>query len=87
MLFQGFNIGSGNGNGRIYKRQCQLITLGVALDFGNLFHLFYFPYCKLIILERHMCSILNQIKSHCKVLDGVEVRNVDFFSNNKILKR
>jgi hypothetical protein len=56
-------------------------------DFGNLFHLFYFPYCKLRILERHMCSILNQIKSHCKVLDGVEVSDVDFFSNNQILRR
>jgi len=56
-------------------------------DFGDLFHLFYFPYCKRIILGRDMFSILNQIKSHCKVLDGVEVSNVDFFSNNQILKR
>jgi hypothetical protein len=56
-------------------------------DFGNLFRLFYFPYCKLIILERDMCSILNQIKSHCRVLDGVEVSDADFFSNNQILRR
>lgn len=48
-------------------------------DFDCLFHLFYFPYCKLLILERNMCSILNRIKSHCKMLDGVEVKNVDFF--------
>jgi hypothetical protein len=56
-------------------------------DFGDLFHLFYFPYCKLIILERDMCSILNEIKSQRKVLDGVEVRNVDFFRNNQISRR
>jgi len=55
-------------------------------DFGDLFHLFYFPYCTLIILERNMYSILNQIKSRCKVLDGVEVNNVDFFSNNQFLR-
>jgi hypothetical protein len=48
-------------------------------DFGGLFHLFYFPYCKLLILECDMCSILNRIKSRCKMLDGVEVKNVDFF--------
>jgi hypothetical protein len=50
-------------------------------DFGNLFNLFYFPYCKLVILERDMCSILNKIKTHSKMLDGVELRNVDFFNS------
>jgi hypothetical protein len=56
-------------------------------DFSDLFYLFYFPYCKLIVLEHDVCTILNQIKSQCKVLDGVEVSNVDFFSNNRILKK
>jgi hypothetical protein len=56
-------------------------------DFGALFHLFYFPYCKLIILERDMCSIINKIKSHSKMLDGVEVTNIDFFNNNQNLRR
>jgi predicted nucleic acid-binding protein len=56
-------------------------------DFGCLLHLFYFPYCKLVIVERRMCSILNKIKFHCKVLDNVEVTNVDFLSNNQIFKR
>jgi hypothetical protein len=51
-------------------------------DFGELFHLFYFPYCKLIILERDMCNILNEIKSNCNVLGGVEVKNVDFFTDH-----
>jgi hypothetical protein len=53
-------------------------------DFGDMFHLFYFPYCKIIILERDMCNILNKIKSHSKMLDGVEVVNIDFFNNNKL---
>jgi len=48
-------------------------------EFGDLFHLFYFPYCNLIVVERDMCNVLNGIKSNCKVLDGVEVKNVDFF--------
>ena len=54
-------------------------------EFGDLLNLFYFPYCKLIILERNMCSILNKIKSHSDMLDGVEVANIDFFNNK--LKR
>lgn len=52
-------------------------------EFAEMFHLFYFPYCKLIILERGMCKILNKIKSDCKVLDGVEVKNVDWFSETR----
>jgi hypothetical protein len=56
-------------------------------EFGDLFHLFYFPYCKLLILERDMCEILNEIKSSCKVLSGVEVRNMDFFGDHEFVKR
>jgi hypothetical protein len=56
-------------------------------DFGDLFHIFYFPCCKLIVLERDMCNILNKIKSHFKMLDNVEVKNVDFFSENQISKK
>lgn len=48
-------------------------------DFGDMFHLFAIPYCKLAILERDMCNVLNHIKSHHSVLDGVVVKNVDFF--------
>ena len=56
-------------------------------NYGDLFHLFYFPYCKLIILGRNMANFLNQIKSRCKLLDGVEVSDLDFFSNEGILRR
>ena len=52
-------------------------------EFSGLFHLFYFPYCKLIVVERDMCNVLNEIKSDCKVLDGVEVKNADFFSDQQ----
>jgi len=48
-------------------------------DFGDMFHLFAIPYCKLAILERDMSNVLNHIKSHHRVLDGVVVKNVDFF--------
>jgi len=56
-------------------------------ELKDLFHLFYFPYCKLLILERDMCEILNKIKSHCKVLSDVEVRNINFFNDNEFVKR
>jgi hypothetical protein len=56
-------------------------------DLDCLFHLFYFPYCKLVIVERDMCSILNKIKFHSKVLYSVEIKNVDFFSDNQIFRR
>jgi predicted nucleic acid-binding protein len=56
-------------------------------DFGCLFHLFYFPYCKLVVVERGMCTILSKIKLHSKVLDNVEVKTVDFLSNNQIFKK
>ena len=49
-------------------------------DFGDLFHLPYLPYCTLAILERDMSNVLNKIKFHYEVLDGVEVKNVDFLS-------
>ena len=52
-------------------------------DFGDLFHMFYFPYCKLIILERDMCSILNKIKLQSKMLDDVKVTNMDSLNNNQ----
>ncbi len=54
-------------------------------DIADLLHMLYFPYCKLIIVERDLCNILNQIKSRCNMLDGVEVRNADFFRNNLVL--
>lgn len=37
-------------------------------DFGDLFHLFYLPYCELAVVERDLCNILNQIKSNDDIL-------------------
>lgn len=56
-------------------------------EFGNLFHLFHFPYSKLIIVEREMFNILNKIKSHYKLLQDTEVKNIDFFKDPKFAKR
>jgi len=47
-------------------------------DFGDLFHLAYIPYCELAVVERDLCSILNQIKRHQDVLKSTVVRNIDF---------
>jgi|SRR5712692_4202510 len=49
-----------------------------ASDFGDMFQLYDIPYCKLAIMERNMCDILNQIKKNHNVLDGVAVMNKDF---------
>ena len=56
-------------------------------DFGDLFNLFCFRYCRLIVLETEISSVLNKIKSHYKTLDGVEVTNEDFFNSIKTLRR
>lgn len=31
-------------------------------DFGDMFHLHPMPYCKLVMVERNMCEVLNQLK-------------------------
>lgn len=56
-------------------------------EFGGLFHLFHFPYCKLIIVEREMHNFLNKIKNNCKLLQDTEVRSFDFFKNSIFVKR
>ena len=47
-------------------------------DFGDLFHLFHIPYCKLIVTERDLCNILNQIKKNESILENSEILNIDF---------
>jgi len=54
-----------------------------ASDFGDMFHLYDIPYCKLAIMERNMCDILNQIKKNHTVLDGVTIMNKDFLADWK----
>jgi hypothetical protein len=61
-----------------YKYYLGSKQIGVS-DFGDLFHLFYFPYCKLIILESDMYIILNEYRSRSKMLDPVEIANMNFF--------
>lgn len=50
-------------------------------DFGDMFHLHAMPYCKLVVVERNMCDVLNQVKRNHKVLDGVVVKNLKFLDN------
>jgi hypothetical protein len=50
-------------------------------DFGDMFHLHAMPYCKLVIVERNMCEMLNQIKRKHHVLDGVVVKNLRFLDD------
>ena len=50
-------------------------------DFGDLFHMATIPYCKLAIVEKDMCNILNQIKSHHKILCEVEIEDIRFLSS------
>lgn len=50
-------------------------------DFGDMFHLHAMPYCKLVVVERNMCEILNQVKRNSHVLNGVVVKNIRFLSD------
>jgi hypothetical protein len=50
-------------------------------DFGDEFHLAYIPYCELAIMERDLCSVLNQIRRHHDVLGSTAVRNIGFFED------
>jgi hypothetical protein len=49
-------------------------------DFGDLFHLFYIPYCELAVMERDLCNVLNQIKRNHDILENTSVKNIDFLS-------
>jgi hypothetical protein len=49
-------------------------------DFGDLGHLFYIPYCELVVMERDLCNILGQIKRNHDVLEDTVVKNIDFLS-------
>jgi hypothetical protein len=47
-------------------------------DHGDIHHLHALPYCKLVVTERNMCEILNQVKRNSNVLDGVAIKNISF---------
>lgn len=47
-------------------------------DFGDLFHLFSIPYCEIVVMERDLANVLNQIKSNQDILQKTEVHNIDF---------
>jgi hypothetical protein len=70
-----------------YKYYLGIRQPKASYNLGDVFDLFYLPYCKLIVLEPDMSSILNKIKSHSKMLDDVKVTNKDFFNNSQTLRR
>ncbi|MBU7044890.1 MAG: hypothetical protein HXS54_00520 [Theionarchaea archaeon] len=52
-------------------------------DFADLFHLYVIPYCKTVIMERDLCNIMHQIRSHHNILETTSIYNIDFFKNWK----
>lgn len=50
-------------------------------DFGDTFHLSSIPYCRMAIMERDLCNILQQIKRNHRVLDRTHVTNIDFVTD------
>jgi hypothetical protein len=52
-------------------------------DFADLFHLYALPYCKIAVMERDLCNILNRIKVHEGILGTTLVRNIDFLHSFK----
>lgn len=49
-------------------------------DFGDLFHLFPLPYCDLVVMERDLCNILNQIKKNHNILNSTNIHNIDILN-------
>ena len=50
-------------------------------DFGDFAHLYSIPYCDLVIIERDLCNILNQIKKNHDILQNTTIKNIDFLKN------
>jgi hypothetical protein len=50
-------------------------------DFGDLFHIFPLPYCEVVVMERDLCNILNQIKKNHNILNSTNIHNIDFLKN------
>jgi len=48
-------------------------------DFGDLAHSLYLPYCEVVVIERDLCNVLNQIKQNHNVLDSTKLYDIDFF--------
>ncbi len=50
-------------------------------DFADLGHLFFIPYCNLVVIEKDLCNVLNQIKRNHDILGSTEIKNIDFLHN------
>ncbi|MBS1494249.1 MAG: hypothetical protein JST55_12100 [Bacteroidetes bacterium] len=50
-------------------------------DLGDFHHIFYIPYCKIIVVEKDMCSHLKLIQNNSDVLNHVEIHNKKFLDD------
>lgn len=50
-------------------------------DFGDLAHVFFLPYCGIVIMERDLCNILNQIKRNHDTLTTTAIHTINFFDD------
>lgn len=50
-------------------------------DLGDFSHLYYLPYCKLVILEKDLCNILNQITNEYDILPSTAIEDISFVRN------
>lgn len=51
-------------------------------DFGDMAHLFPMPYCRLVVTERDLCNILNQIKGNTDILENTEIHNLRYLRDS-----
>lgn len=50
-------------------------------DFGDLGHLFYIPYCELVVTERDLGNVLTQIKQNNNIMENTIVRNIELLND------
>lgn len=55
-------------------------------DFGDLAHVFFLPYCGIVIMERDLCNILNQIKRNHDTLTTTAIHTINFFDNWRVVE-
>lgn len=47
-------------------------------DLGDIHQIFYFPYCKTVIIEKSMAGLLHQLKKEKGLLDDIDVKSIRF---------
>lgn len=47
-------------------------------DLADFSHVYYLPYCNLVVMEKDLCNILKQIKRNHNILENVQLENITF---------